>query len=56
MTVLELVNFLRDYDDECMVRMLQCADDNPVKDDVPVGDVLAIESATDCTYIVIIPQ
>lgn len=56
MTVLELMNFLRDFDDDCMVKMLQCADDNPLTDDVPVCDTIAIESAKGETYIVIIPQ
>lgn len=52
----ELIDFLKNYDGDCAVKMLQCADDNPLSDDVPVMDAVAIESAKGETYIVIIPQ
>lgn len=56
MKVSELIGFLEQYDGDCAVKMLQCADDNPLTDDVPIKDALGVESAKFDTYIVLIPE
>ena len=56
MTVEELITFLSQYDDDCFVQMMKCADGNPLDDDVAIRDAVAIESAKNLTYIVLIPE
>ena len=55
MTVKELIAFLQDYDDDCIVSMVTCPNDNPLTDDLPVSKAVAIESWNDDTYIVLFP-
>lgn len=57
MTVQEMVDFLSNYCGEYKVTMLQCADDNPMTDDVGIREVVAFErSGENETIIVIIPD
>lgn len=56
MTVQELVDFLRNYCGECKVHMLQCADDNPLTDDIGIRDAVGMECCNGDTYIVLIPE
>ena len=56
MKVSELIDFLKQYDGDCVVKMLQCADDNPLTDDVPIRDAVGVDCAKFDTYIVLIPE
>ena len=56
MTVNELIGFLSDYDGECQVNLLQCRDDNPLRDDVGIEKAIGIEDSAGDTYIVLIPN
>ena len=55
MTIGQLRSFIDDYDDECIVTMLQNSTDNPMLDDMLIQDVIAIERYSGDTTIVLIP-
>lgn len=56
MTIKDLINFLQDYDGDCVVRMVTCPDDNPLSDDLPVAKAIAIEPSDGDTYVVLFPD
>lgn len=56
MTVGELTNFLKQYPENANVTMLSLNQDNPVKEDIGIQDVLAIYSTNECIRIVIRPE
>lgn len=56
MTVLKLIEFLKQYDDECPVHMLQCESDNPISDYIGIKDAVGMNFYNDETYIVLIPE
>ena len=55
MTVGELRNFLSTCDQESIVTVLQCSDDNPVCDDVD-ATVICIRSIGGSNKVVLIPE
>ena len=56
MTIKDLINFLQDYDGDCVVCMVTCPDDNPLSDDLPVAKAIAIEPSDGDTYVVLFPD
>ena len=56
MTVQELVDFISKYDANTQVTMTCNTVDNPLKEDYPIEDVVAIERANGALSIVIIPE
>lgn len=56
MTVQELVDFISKYDADTQVTMTCNIVDNPLAEDYPIKDVLAIERANGALSIVIIPE
>lgn len=56
MTVEMLIKFLSEYPGEVGVTMLQCADDNPLSEDVLIKDVVSIKRADGGISIVLIPE
>ena len=55
MKVGELRNFLSTCDQESVVTLLQCSDDNPMYDDVEVKDAVVIRSIDGDNKIVLMP-
>lgn len=56
MTVREIIDFLSKYDGEVTVYMVQCANDNPMTDDIGIDEIVAITSSTDgMPHLVVMP-
>ena len=51
----ELRNFLGTCDQESIVTLLQCSNDNPMDDDVEVEDAVVIRSIDGSNKIVLVP-
>ena len=55
MTVGEIVDFLNKYQEGIPVSMLSLEHDNPMEDDIPVKEIVAITSSDGSVKIVIRP-
>lgn len=57
MTVQEIIDFLSNYSSDLPVTMVQCANDNPMTDDILISEIVAItRSCGEQPVLVIIPN
>lgn len=57
MTVKELKDFIKDYNDDELVKLCCCRDDNPIGDEYDVGMAYHIECSKDTNkYICLMPM
>lgn len=56
MTVREIIDFLSKYNEEIPVTMIQCANDNPMTDDILINEIVAItRTSNEVPSLVMIP-
>ena len=56
MKVGELRNFLGTCDQESIVTLLQCSNDNPIDDDIEIADAIVIRSIDGSNKVVLVPR